>query len=52
MAWYRNSFTFSYNGPGYNEQNLAVYDCEFVKILRHYGGNVVGKLFKLKRTQI
>jgi hypothetical protein len=24
-----------YNGPGYNGQNLAVYDCEFLEMLRH-----------------
>jgi hypothetical protein len=23
------------NGPGYNGQNLAVYDCEFLDMLRH-----------------
>jgi hypothetical protein len=24
-----------YNGLGYNEQNLAVYNCEFLQLLRH-----------------
>jgi hypothetical protein len=33
----------------YNEQNLAVYNCEFLEILRLEEGFVVGKLFKIKK---
>jgi hypothetical protein len=39
-----------YKGPGYNGQNLAVYNCESLEMLRHYEGFVVRKLFKIKRN--
>jgi hypothetical protein len=46
----KNILNPRYNGPGYKAQNLAVYNCEFLKMLRHYEGFVVRKLFKLKEN--
>jgi hypothetical protein len=34
---------------GYNGQNLALYNCEFLEMLMH-SAFVVRKLFKIKRT--
>jgi hypothetical protein len=31
----------------YNAQNLTVYNCEFLEMLRHSEGFVVRKLFKM-----
>jgi hypothetical protein len=35
---------------GYNGQNSAVCNCEFLETLMHTEGSVVRKLFKIKRT--
>jgi hypothetical protein len=37
---------------GHNGQNLAVYNCGFLEMLRRYEGFLFRKLFKIKRTPI
>jgi hypothetical protein len=40
-----------YNGHIYDGQNLAVYSYESVKMLRHWEGLVLRKLFKIKKKK-
>jgi hypothetical protein len=37
------------NGPRYNRQNLAMYNREFLEMLRQEEGFVVTELFKIKK---
>jgi hypothetical protein len=34
--------------PRYNEQNLAVCNCEYLQMLKHQEGFVIRELFKIK----
>jgi hypothetical protein len=34
----------------YNRQHLAVYNCDFLEMLRHCGDFIVRKLFRIKKN--
>jgi hypothetical protein len=54
LSTIRNTVNRRYNWPGYKEfwynvQNRAVYDCEYLEMLRRWEGFVVRKILKIKR---